>query len=220
MDLKDKLSQEIDKAESEIKDIVDNVNDIKENLGNKNNEQKCSKCGAVVKVDEKFCSECGTLIKLEDKSLLDRIHVLNNKKAITIIGVLLICIVGIVLLFNSMAFNVNCIKAEDMIKDYIRNEMIAEDKYKEKTITVTGSVVSKYQFSNSVSYGVVICDKYDDNTRKYYSIVVDFPCDKVNLVNKIANKNFIVVKGKCVGIVPQENVKSISVQIEGDKVLF
>lgn len=50
---------------------------------------------------------------------------------------------------------------------------------------------------------------------KYVSVLVAFPMEKKDLVNKLKNGDFIQVTGTCVGFVRQEEKRQISVQIHG-----
>ena len=52
------------------------------------------------------------------------------------------------------------VKSEDMINDYIRDQGIAESKYKNKNIKLTGNVFSKGQFKNGTDFFVVTNSKY------------------------------------------------------------
>ena len=219
MDLKDKLSNEINKAENEVHDIIDDIKYQDNNNHSKDNNGKCPYCGALISSDDKFCAECGKAISEQNSSFLRKLNIKENKKLITFLMIAIICLLGVAfkLLEGS---SMEIIKVEDMAKDYMRSELVAEEKYKGKRVKVTGRVLKKFQFGNSTNYCIVIYDTYDYNSRKKYSVVVDLKADDVNIVNKLENPKFLVVEGKCVGKVPQDDVNWVSVQISGDRILF
>lgn len=104
------------------------------------------------------------------------------------------------------------VKAENMIDDYIRDQGSAEAKYKGKNIELTGNVISKGQFNNGNSFYVVVASKYAAG--RSYNVVVEYPTNRVDDVNKLKGSDFVVAKGVLVGIVPQKNPTEISVQLQ------
>ena len=103
------------------------------------------------------------------------------------------------------------VKSEEIINDYIRDQTSAEQKYKNKNVKLTGKVVTKGQFKNSSNFFIVT--EIKQLSGKTYEIVVDYPTDMVKDVNSTKNNDFIVVEGKFVGIVPQDNPTIISIQM-------
>ena len=103
------------------------------------------------------------------------------------------------------------VKSEEIIDDYIRDQTSAEQKYKNKNVKLTGKVVTKGQFKNSSNFFIVT--EIKQLSGKTYEIVVDYPTDMVKDVNSTKNNDFIVVEGKFVGIVPQDNPTIISIQM-------
>lgn len=103
------------------------------------------------------------------------------------------------------------VKAEDMLKDYIRDTGIAENKYKGRNVQLTGQLLSKGQFKNSSNFYAVLLQRY--TLGRKYSIAVEYPVDKSAEINKLNYGDFVVAKGECVGIVPQEDPTEISVQV-------
>ena len=108
------------------------------------------------------------------------------------------------------------IKAEEMVNDYIRDQGTAESKYKDKNVSITGKVLHKTQFSNTDHFLLRLA--YNNVNGKAYYIDIDVPADKVEIVNKAEEGKFINVEGTCVGIVPQDDPTSVSVQIHANKI--
>ena len=107
------------------------------------------------------------------------------------------------------------VKSEDMINDYIRDQGTAESKYKNKNIKLTGNVLRKGQFKNGTDFFVVTNSKYAAG--RQYSILVQYPVDRVDDVNKLKYGDFLVAEGACVGIVPQDEPTDVSIQIQVGK---
>lgn len=103
------------------------------------------------------------------------------------------------------------VKANDIMNDYIRDAGIAEKKYKNKNVHITGQLVKKGQFTNSSNFYAVIANKYAAG--RNYSILVEYPVEKSEEINKLHYNDFVVAKGVCVGVIPQEEPTAISVQI-------
>ena len=103
------------------------------------------------------------------------------------------------------------VKANDIMNDYIRDTSIAESKYKNKNVHITGQLVKKGQFTNSSNFYAVIAHKYAAG--RNYSILVEYPVEKSEEINKLHYNDFVVAKGVCAGVIPQEEPTTISVQI-------
>lgn len=103
------------------------------------------------------------------------------------------------------------VKAEDMINDYIRDVGIAETKYKGRNIQLTGKLLEKGQFKNSSNFYAVLASRYV--LGREYQILVEYPVDKNEELNKLKYGDFVLAKGECVGVVPQTNPTVISVQV-------
>lgn len=110
------------------------------------------------------------------------------------------------------------VKSEDMINDYIRDQGTAENKYKNKNIKLTGNVLHKGQFKNGNNFFVVTNNKYAAG--RNYAILIEYPVDRVDDVNKLKYGDFLVAEGVCVGIVPQDNPTDVSIQVQvGRKII-
>ena len=108
------------------------------------------------------------------------------------------------------------VKANDVMNDYIRDAGIAESKYKNKNVHVTGQLVKKGQFTNSSNFYAIIANRYAAG--RNYSVLVEYPVEKSDEINKLKYNDFVVAKGVCTGIVPQEDPTTISVQIYAGRV--
>lgn len=108
------------------------------------------------------------------------------------------------------------VKAEDMLNDYIKDQEAADKKYNNKTVNVTGQVLHKNQFSNSTHFLVILA--HQEVQDKNYHITIAIPSEMVEIVNKAEEGKYLSVEGICVGVVPQENPKMISIQIDAKKI--
>ena len=108
------------------------------------------------------------------------------------------------------------IKAEDMINDYIRDQATAENQYKDKNLAISGTVYYKGQFKNTQNYMIGIA--YRSAAGKEYKILLDVKPEDVSKLNQLKEGDFINDKGRCVGIVKQEDPTVISIQIKADKI--
>ncbi len=108
------------------------------------------------------------------------------------------------------------VKANDIMNDYIRDASIAESKYKNKNVHITGQLVKKGQFTNSSNFYAVIAHKFAAG--RNYTILVEYPVDKSEEINKLNYDDFVVAKGVCAGIIPQEEPTAISVQIYAGRI--
>lgn len=113
--------------------------------------------------------------------------------------------------------SVASIAAKDLAKTYEVDISKGDLEYKDKGITISGQVLRKGQFNNSDSLYVEIYNNAREKYAydKYVSVLVAFPMEKKDLVNKLKNGDFIQVTGTCVGFVRQEEKRQISVQIHG-----
>lgn len=103
------------------------------------------------------------------------------------------------------------VKSEEIIDDYIRDQTSAEQKYKDKNVKLTGKVVAKGQFNNASNFFIIAGAK--NLGEKKYALLVDYPTDKVNVVNAAKIDDFIVVEGRVVGVVPQKDPTLVTIQI-------
>ena len=108
------------------------------------------------------------------------------------------------------------VKANDVMNDYIRDASIAESKYKNKNVHITGQLIKKGQFTNSSNFYAVIANRYAAG--RNYSVLVEYPVEKSEEINKLHYNDFVVAKGVCTGIVPQEEPTTVSVQIYAGRV--
>ena len=201
---------------------------------------KCPKCGTEYEEGTTFCSECGSKLGEDapagsppaaaEQNFDDAADKLSKAaggrgKLVAIMGGIIVVLLIAVL---AMAFgggedgsfkggsDAIVVKSDEMIDDYIRDQGTAEQKYKGKTITVSGKVIKKGQFNNSSNYMIGMA--YKNAAGKNYSIAVDIPPERVSELNKLNIGDFINVKGKCVGVVKQDSPTDISIQVKGEKI--
>ena len=103
-----------------------------------------------------------------------------------------------------------------MIADYVRDISTANQKYENKNIKITGQVISKGQFKNTSNFFIIAGTDYYYG--KSYSLLLDYPIEKVDEVNKLNVGDFVVAEGSCIGVVPQDDPSDISIQIKVGKV--
>lgn len=188
----------------------------------------CSECGKKLENGEVFCTKCGTKVgsdpnHAEAQTTASTAH---SKYKQIIIGVIAaVVLIGAVLIFggndsktgsSNESSVVITIKAEELMKDYIRDQGTAETKYKNKEVNITGRVLSKSQFNNSSDFFMMLATT--NAAGKNYNVLVSVPADKVEIINKSEEGKFVSVKGKCAGIVQQEDPTKISVQINAEKI--
>lgn len=189
----------------------------------------CSECGKALEKDEMFCTKCGAKVGSDNSHVDASITAAkgDSKSKKIIIGVLavVVLLVGAISILGSNesksdssqeSASVISIKAEELMKDYIRDQGTAETKYKNKEVNVTGKVLSKSQFHNSNNFFMMLATTYVAG--KTYNVLVSVPADKVDIINKSDEGKFVSVKGKCIGIVQQDDPTKISVQIEAEKI--
>ena len=185
---------------------------------------KCKKCGNLLDENTAFCTNCGTPVavvngvKSINTAIKGRYQVKEIKPVVWIgIALAIIAIVaGFIFFSNSSGVTKEPIKASAIVEDYIRDQASAEKTYKDKTIKVTGKLLSKSQFSDSSNYALVIY--HETAGGKYYSLSVNIPADKAGEVNKVKEGDFISVEGTCVGVVKQKSPTDISIQIQANKI--
>lgn len=193
----------------------------------------CTSCGKELAEDEIFCTQCG---KKQDDDInpqnVNPVQPLNmpvnennakrKKKIMIAVGIVVIFLLGCIIFSggdngpNSKENSALSVKAEDMLNDYIRDQGTAESKYKNKKVSITGKVQHKSQFNNSNNFLLGLAYKHAGG--RDYSITIDVPAEKVDIVNKAEEGKFISVEGVCVGVVPQDDPTDISVQIQADKI--
>lgn len=205
----------------------------------------CPNCGKEVSEGTKFCPNCGKAIDAKDSGqknvpssapMRDEFSVQKSGNGSTrlrkilwvVVGVLAILVIGVVGLIltdkrgasdtktTQETTQVISAKASDMVEDYIRDQGTAEQKYKGKTVRISGKVMRKDQFHNSTDYYIVLEER--KATGRRYTIVLDIPQDKVSLVNQLKVGENAVAEGTCDGVVKQEDPTWINVQISATKV--
>lgn len=178
--------------------------------------KKCGNCGMEIDDEAKFCTECGSAIKRNNLSIKEMLT--KAEKYLNVIGgiciiLFLLNVIGVVNIFGNSTINV---KAEDIVSDYVRDEVSAEKKYKNEDVVVTGRLLEKEQFHNSQDYALSIYR--DIIAGKRYEVLVDIPQNKVNEANKVKIGDFVTVQGECIGIVKQDDPTYISIQIRSEKI--
>ena len=108
------------------------------------------------------------------------------------------------------------VKSGDLLQAYVQDQKAAEKKYKDKNVKITGMIKHKSQFSNTNNFSLYL--EGEEIGGKRYTVIIDVPADKVDVINKSVEGKYISVEGKCIGIVPQDNPKHISIQVQADKV--
>ena len=201
----------------------------------------CSKCGKEYPEGTTFCSECGSklgggnpapvLPAVTEQDFDDAADKLSQVaggrgKLVAIMGGVIAVLLVIVLAMASNGggdgssakggSSAMVVKSDDMIDDYIRDQGTAEQKYKDKILTVSGKVLRKGQFSNSTDYLIAMSSK--DATGRSYVIAASIPPERVTELNKLKVGDFINIKGKCVGVVKQDDPTHIVVQVNADKI--
>lgn len=167
----------------------------------------CSKCGKEYPEGTTFCSECGSKLgggssapvlpagtEQDFDGAADKLRQVagGRGKLVAILGGVIAILLVIVL---AMAFNgggdgssskggssAMVVKSDDMIDDYIRDQGTAEQKYKDKILTVSGKVLRKGQFANSTDYMIAMSSK--DATGRSYVIAASIPPERVTELNK------------------------------------
>lgn len=202
---------------------------------------RCPKCGKEYDEGTTFCGECGS--KLGEENLESAMLASTEQnfdeaadklsqaaggrgKLVAIMGgviaVLLIAVLAMAVggggdrSSSKSGSNAIVVKSDDMINDYIRDQGTAEQKYKDKYLTVSGKVLKKGQFSNSSEYMIAMSAK--DATGRNYVIAASVPPERVTELNKLNIGDFINIKGKCVGVIKQERPTYILVQVNADKI--
>ena len=190
-------------------------------------ENKCPKCGVMLEKGAVFCANCGERIEsnVPVETTAAPINTNNpvqngSNKRNVLLGILAI----VVAVFIGFAFvkgsnggkdSALSVKADEMLEEFIQDREKAEKKYKNVTVHVTGKVDVKNQFSNSKNYFMVVAKKKVGDLR--YRIFVDVG-ENVNAINKVNQGDFVSVKGRCVGIVPQKDPNNISIQIQSTEI--
>lgn len=202
----------------------------------------CPKCGKSYPEGTTFCSECGNRLGEEkiasappptpsmEKNFDEAADNLSKAaggrgKLFAIMGgIIVVLIIAVIALGTgggdksspSKSKGEITIKAEDMINDYIRDQGTAETQYKNKNLTISGTVYHKGQFKNSQDYMIGIA--YRSAAGKDYRILLIVKPEDVSKLNQLKEGDFINAKGKCVGIVKQDNPTEISIQIQSEKI--
>ncbi len=202
----------------------------------------CPKCGKSYPKGTTFCSECGNRLGEEkaepkpqptpsmEKNFDEAADNLSKAaggrgKLFAIMGgIIVVLIIAVIALgsgggdssSSSKSKGNITIKAEDMINDYIRDQATAENQYKDKNLAISGTVYYKGQFKNTQNYMIGIA--YRSAAGKEYKILLDVKPEDVSKLNQLKEGDFINAKGRCVGIVKQEDPTVISIQIKADKI--
>ena len=153
----------------------------------------CTNCGKELLDAVEFCSSCG--LKINDNNKIEHIEqtpIINIEKSVkkkrpklkilgavisVIIGLFIIAAIGSNGTSNAGRDKELQVKAEEIIEDYINDEVAAEKKYKDKKMIVTGQLMAKHQFKNTQNFGLNLYQK--DQNGKIYTVVVDVSKDLV-----------------------------------------
>lgn len=109
------------------------------------------------------------------------------------------------------------VKAEDLINDYASDANSAQNKYKNKNVRISGKLIRKGQFTNNNNFYAVIADRHASG--RNYSVLVEYPAEMVEEINKYKQNDFVVAQGACLGLVPQDNPNAICMQVYAGKVV-
>lgn len=195
--------------------------------GKKEYEHLCVKCSAKLTKDDIFCPECGEKIivycgvqnnelKLNNKndiSLVKKYH-FKNLRNFVLIPICMLCIIFISERVLNPPMDVT---PRDIVEDYVQNESLAELKYKNKKILITGKLIDKGQFSDTTDYlSLCLCEKSERG--KVYSVLVYVDKTDIDIVNKLRIGDFIIAEGRCLGRVPQKKFNDVSIHIKSRKI--
>ena len=200
----------------------------------------CENCGEKLESGAVFCPKCGSKVghsinnQSEHKSPVPDLGkpVQKKKKSKLKIFAGLVGAFLVVIILGSLGSGGNTsskssttkkpmqeaviqVKAEDLIDAYSKDEAAAEEKYKDKKVSVTGQLEMKHQFTNTQNFGLLIAHKQLNGRR--YNVVVDIEKDNVDAANKVKQGDFIKADGVCVGKVEQKDSDEVSIQIKAKK---
>lgn len=190
----------------------------------------CHNCGSELADDEVFCANCGTKVEVEkavpnvapqpiqpkSKSPIEQFvnGVKKFRRIMFAVSLAFVLLVGLVSCFGGGSTIE--VKSGDLLQAYVQDQKAAEKKYKDKNVKITGMIKHKSQFSNTNNFSLYL--EGEEIGGKRYTVIIDVPADKVDVINKSVEGKYISVEGKCIGIVPQDNPKHISIQVQADKV--
>ena len=109
------------------------------------------------------------------------------------------------------------VKADDLINDYVSDANSAQNKYKNKNVRISGKLIRKGQFTNNNNFYAVIANRHTSG--RNYSVLVEYPSEMVEEINKFKQNDFVVAQGACLGLVPQDNPNAICMQVYAGKVV-
>lgn len=109
----------------------------------------------------------------------------------------------------------NQIAADTLLNSYINNPKLANQKYTDKNLEVTGTISDIYQLSHSNCFYVVISQKFQN--KRLYRVVAEYPADEINKVSELKKGDMVSVKGLCVGKTPQKSPIMTNIEIKVGK---
>ena len=153
--------------------------------------KKCKECGADVSSSAKRCPNCGKKLKHTGRIILG----------------IFIAIIGIGIFGSGLSGNSpkttpsSSQQAEEVITvdykvlhaDYIANPINADEKYKGKTLQLTGQVGTIDREIDQRTYITFDIDEYLNNVR------ITFKKDQESKVAQLTKGQTITIKGKCTG---------------------
>ena len=200
----------------------------------------CENCGAKLEPGAMFCPDCGN--KVEGTAAPSPEHKIPvpdlgtppakpKKSKLKIIGGVIGGLFLLVMLLGSMGGGGSSssssgkapakdnkvleVRAEELIDDYSKDEAAAEEKYKDKKVSITGQLEVKHQFKNTQNYGLMVAHRQVQG--KNYDVVIDVDKDDVTAANKVKQGDFVKAEGTCVGKVEQKDPNEISIQVKAKK---
>ncbi len=154
--------------------------------------KKCKECGADVSSSAKRCPSCGKKLKHTGRIILG----------------ILVVIIGIGMFGSGLSGNNNTkptssnaqqqeevmvVDYKTLHADYMANPISADEKYRGKTLQLTGQVGTIDREIDQRTYVTFDIDEYFNNVR------ITFKKDQESKVAQLSKGQTITIKGKCTG---------------------